>query len=106
MLERTQRGYVDLTEWVVWYVEKLMAALDEADSLVSVTLNKSFFWQRNMGVSLSERQVTLSTTRSQLPPISRKPKCRRRTGLTVWWLCCGIKCLSGNVCLHWMPRGI
>ena len=59
ILERTQRGDGDLTEWVVWYVEKLMAALDEADSLVSVTLNKSFFWQRNMGVSLSERQVNL-----------------------------------------------
>ncbi len=59
ILERTQKGDGDLTEWIVWYVRTLMAALDEANSLVSTTLNKSFFWQRNLGVSLSERQVNM-----------------------------------------------
>lgn len=59
ILERTQKGDGDLTGWIVWYVRTLMAAIDEANSLVSTTLNKSFFWQRNLGVSLSERQVNI-----------------------------------------------
>ncbi len=59
ILERAQKGDGDLTEWIVWYVKTLMSALDEANSLVSTTLNKSFFWQRNVGVSLSERQVNM-----------------------------------------------
>ena len=59
ILERVQKGDGDLTEWIVWYVKTLMAALDEANGLVSTTLNKSFFWQKNLGVSLSERQVNM-----------------------------------------------
>lgn len=59
ILERMQRGDGDITEWIIWYVKALIAALDEANTLVSTTLNKSFFWQKNIGVSLSERQVNI-----------------------------------------------
>ena len=59
ILERAQKGDGDLTEWIVWYLKTLVAALDESDGLVSTTLNKSLFWQKNLGVSLSERQVNI-----------------------------------------------
>lgn len=59
MLERTQKGDSDLTEWITWYAKTLIEALNEANNLVSTTLNKSFFWQKNMGVILSERQVNM-----------------------------------------------
>lgn len=57
ILERMQRGDGDITEWLVWYLQKLTAALDDADAMVSTILNKSFFRQRTATVAMSERQV-------------------------------------------------
>lgn len=57
ILEQMQRGDGDITEWLVWYLQKLTAALDEADAMVSTILNKSFFWQRAATVAMSDRQV-------------------------------------------------
>lgn len=57
ILERMQRDDGNITEWLVWYLQKLTAALDEADAMVSTILNKSFFWQRAAAVAMSERQV-------------------------------------------------
>ncbi|MGN0222891.1 MAG: Fic family protein [Muribaculaceae bacterium] len=57
ILGRMQRGDGNITEWLVWYLQKLTAALDEAEATVSTILNKSFFWQRAASVAMSERQV-------------------------------------------------
>ena len=59
ILERMQRGNGDLTEWLEWYLQKLMEAVDEASSLINGVLNKSFFWQRASSIPLSERQVNI-----------------------------------------------
>lgn len=37
-----QHGDGDLTEWLVWYLQKLIDALDEAEAIVTSILNKSF----------------------------------------------------------------
>lgn len=57
ILERMQRGDGDITEWLVWYMQKLVEALDEADTIVSNILNKSFFWQKASSVPMTERQT-------------------------------------------------
>lgn len=57
ILERMQRGEGDITEWLVWYMKKLIDALDEADALVTTILNKSFFWQKAAAVPMTERQT-------------------------------------------------
>ena len=57
ILERMQRGDGDITEWLVWYMQKLVDALDEADSAVFTILNKSFFWQKASAVPMTERQT-------------------------------------------------
>lgn len=59
ILEKEQKGDGDLTEWIVWYTRTLIAALDEANISVSTILNKSLFWQKNLGVSLSEREIKM-----------------------------------------------
>lgn len=56
ILECAQRGEGNITEWLTWYILKLIDALNESESLVKTTLNKSFFWQRNSNVTLSDRQ--------------------------------------------------
>ena len=57
ILERMQHGDGDLTEWLVWYMQKLVDALDEAETIVTTVLNKSFFWQKASSVPMTERQT-------------------------------------------------
>ncbi|MGM9868135.1 MAG: Fic family protein [Sodaliphilus sp.] len=57
MLERSQHGDGDITEWLVWYMQKLVDAIDEADALITTILNKSFFWQKASAVPMTERQT-------------------------------------------------
>ena len=57
ILERMQHGDGDLTEWLVWYLQKLVEALDEAETIVTTILNKSFFWQKASAVPMTERQT-------------------------------------------------
>ena len=59
VLERTQRGDGDITEWLVWYMQKLADALDEADATVTTILNKSFFWQKASSVPMTARQTEM-----------------------------------------------
>ena len=59
ILERTQHGDGDLTEWVVWYLQKLVDALDEAETIVNTILNKSFFWQKASDIPMTERQTKM-----------------------------------------------
>lgn len=57
ILEKTQHGDGDITEWICWYANTLSVALDEAENIVSTLLNKSFFWQKASSVPLSQRQT-------------------------------------------------
>ena len=59
ILERMQHGDGDITEWLVWYLQKLVDALDEADTIVTTILNKSFFWQKASAVPMTERQTRM-----------------------------------------------
>lgn len=57
ILERMQHGDGDITEWLVWYMQKLIEALDEAETIVNTILNKSFFWQKASSIPMTERQT-------------------------------------------------
>lgn len=56
-LEKAQHGDGDLTEWIMWYATTLSVALEEAESVISTILNKSFFWQKVSSATLSQRQT-------------------------------------------------
>ena len=56
ILEKTQRGDGDITEWIHWYATTLSLALDEAETVASTILNKSFFWQKAATIVMSQRQ--------------------------------------------------
>ena len=59
ILEKTQHGDGDITEWISWYAGTLSVALDEAENVVSTVLNKSIFWQKASAVALSQRQTDI-----------------------------------------------
>ena len=57
ILERTQHGDGDITGWLTWYLQTLLRAIQEANTLVSTVLNKSYFWLHAAHVPLTERQT-------------------------------------------------
>lgn len=59
ILEKTQHGDGDITEWISWYANTLSTALDEAENVVSTILNKSLFWQKASTMSLNQRQTDI-----------------------------------------------
>ena len=56
-LEQTTKGDGDITEWLVWYLQTLLCSIQEANTIVSSVLNKSFFWMHAASVSMTERQT-------------------------------------------------
>ncbi|EML1600909.1 Fic family protein [Burkholderia cenocepacia] len=57
VLERTQRGSLDVTEWLAWFLNTLGRAIDHAHTTLDAVLIKARFWQRCAGVAMNERQV-------------------------------------------------
>jgi Fic family protein len=59
ILERTQKGGLDVTEWLLWFLQMLGEAVDLAHHALDGVLEKAHFWQRVSGVALNERQVKI-----------------------------------------------
>jgi Fic family protein len=57
ILERTQKGTMDVTEWLRWFLEALQRALESAGHTVDAVLAKARFWQRWADLPRNERQV-------------------------------------------------
>lgn len=55
-LERAQRGNGDITDWILWFLSTLHAAVQASDSIIGNVLQKTYFWQLHAGKSYSERQ--------------------------------------------------
>ncbi len=57
ILERTQRGGLDITPWMTWFIGCLERAIDQADSLTSGVLRKAAIWRLlHDGLPVNERQ--------------------------------------------------
>lgn len=59
ILERTQKRSVDVTEWLVWFLDSLQRAVDQAENTLHAVLVKTRFWQRWASTPLNERQLKL-----------------------------------------------
>lgn len=59
MLERTQRGDLDVTAWLAWFLETLRQAVLDAERTLDGVLARSRAWQRWSGLALNPRQVKL-----------------------------------------------
>jgi Fic family protein len=58
-LEKTQHGTLDITEWLLWFLNCFDRALMASDGNVSGVLNKAAFWDKHRTVALNERQRTM-----------------------------------------------
>ncbi|NHV32152.1 Fic family protein [Burkholderia sp. D-99] len=57
VLERTQRGSLDVTEWLAWFLNTLDRAIEHAHTTLDAVLVKARFWQRCAGFAMNARQV-------------------------------------------------
>jgi Fic family protein len=57
ILERTQKGTMDVTAWMEWFLDCLGRAIDSAHALLGAVLAKARFWERVRGVPLNARQT-------------------------------------------------
>src|SRR5271168_1216245 len=56
ILELTQKGTMDVTPWMQWFLGCLGRAIDGAQTTLSAVLAKSGFWERIRGIQLNDRQ--------------------------------------------------
>jgi len=56
VLESTQKGTLDYTEWLAWYLTTLTSMLDAAIQTVGQAIERTRFWQRVKDVPLNDRQ--------------------------------------------------
>lgn len=56
-LERTQKGDLEITDWLEWFLGCLLRAVQGADDMLSSVLGKAVFWNRWGKVSMNERQI-------------------------------------------------
>ena len=56
ILEQTQKGSLDVTAWMKWFLGCLDRAFGGAEETLSIVLRKSRFWESQSGESFNERQ--------------------------------------------------
>lgn len=59
ILEKTQKGNLDITEWIKWFLHCLVNALKSTDSILIQVLFKADFWNRHSKITINERQREL-----------------------------------------------
>ncbi len=56
MLEATQKGDLDITPWLVWFIDCLDHAFDGAEVILAGVIRKARFWEAIAEQKLNERQ--------------------------------------------------
>jgi Fic family protein len=55
-LESTQKGDLDITPWMEWFLGCLDRAFDGAENTLAVVFKKADFWKKHAAASLNDRQ--------------------------------------------------
>jgi Fic family protein len=56
ILEKTQKGGLDITAWLSWYLNCLSGALKATDKRLQAILQKTKFWDKHVRTIINERQ--------------------------------------------------
>ena len=59
MLEQTQKGTLDITKWIEWFLHCLHRALMATDETLATVLTKARFWEKHAKTVFNNRQVLL-----------------------------------------------
>jgi Fic family protein len=61
VLEKTQTGSLDITEWLKWFLECLDRAIEQSNRITNSALEKELFWK-----SLKQRKVSLNNRQTKV----------------------------------------
>lgn len=56
VLEITQKGFLDITDWMIWFLDALDHAIISAQGIIDRTLRKASFWESHRQTVMNERQ--------------------------------------------------
>lgn len=56
ILEKTQKGSMDVTNWLVWFLENLLSAIKSSSEILEDVLKRAEFWQKHSDIVFNERQ--------------------------------------------------
>lgn len=59
ILEQTQKGTLDITKWLEWFLDCLLNALEGSEEILEKVLQKHRFWIRHSTTQLNDRQIKL-----------------------------------------------
>lgn len=59
ILEKTQKGNIDITKWILWFLESLFDTLISTETKLSGILIKAKFWEIHAKTILNERQILM-----------------------------------------------
>lgn len=59
ILEATQKGSLDVTDWLTWFLHCLDRAIAATDETLGGVLRKAKFWERHAATPLNDRQRTM-----------------------------------------------
>lgn len=57
ILEATQKGSLDITAWLLWFLNCLNRSIINADDALKFILNKAKFWEQHASQQLNHRQI-------------------------------------------------
>jgi len=56
ILEGVQRCHIDITEWYLWFIERVSAAIQHSQDIIANVFAKVDFWNKHAQTELNERQ--------------------------------------------------
>lgn len=82
ILERTQKRSMDVTEWLGWYLDTLLRAVDQAQHTLDTVLGKVRFWQRWASTPFNEQQLGSDESLCALPSAQKSGEKKRSSDPT------------------------
>lgn len=56
ILETTQKGNLDISDWLEWFLDCLVRAFEGAETILADVLEKARFWERHGAKPFNDRQ--------------------------------------------------
>ena len=56
ILENTQKGDLDITPWLIWFLDCLIRSMDQTDETIAKTMVRAQFWETHKETLLNARQ--------------------------------------------------
>jgi len=59
VLEKTQKGNLEITEWILWFLKCLESAIDSTEMEIDKIIKKAVFWEKFRHIPMNDRQTKM-----------------------------------------------